>query len=67
MDLWWSGENASARDERHDERHAIAKRKARIEEGGGGDCRPPVKQAKGRAASAARGVPVRSELDPGIS
>ena len=31
-----------------------AKRKARTEEGGGGDCGPTVKQAKGHAASTAR-------------
>ena len=52
-----SGAGRSARDERY------AKRKARIEEGGGGDCAPPTKQAKGHAASAGREV--RSALDPG--
>ena len=51
------GAGRSARDERY------AKRKARTEEGGGGDCGPTVKQAKGHAASTARGV--RSALDPG--
>ena len=51
------GTGRSARDERY------AKRKARTEEGGGGDCGPTVKQAKGHAASTARGV--SSALDPG--
>ena len=33
---------------------SYAKRRARIEERGGSDCAPPVKQAKGYAASAGR-------------
>ena len=42
------GAGRSARDERY------AKRKARTEEGGGGDCGPTVKQAKGLPGSVPR-------------